>query len=276
MLDLLYEEDIKKYQSLIGALQWCVTLGRLDIAVSVMGLSSFRAAPREGHLDRAKHVFGYLRNTDSAAIRFRTGIPDLGDIDMPEYDWMYSVSGGECKEETSHDLPKPKGITVRIVTFVDANLYHCKITGRAATGILVFVNQTPVDWYSRKQPTVETATYGSEFVAAKTATEQIMDLRFVFRAKGVPIADQSYLLGDNQSVITSSTIPHSLLSKRHNALAYHRVRSAVAGGYLKFCYLASKQNVADIMTKFLNKNELWAQIKYLMFWRGETMNDTTS
>ena len=45
--DLLNEERVKKYQSLIGALQWCVTLGRLDIAVAVMGLSSFRSAPEK-------------------------------------------------------------------------------------------------------------------------------------------------------------------------------------------------------------------------------------
>ena len=60
-LDATSELDIdglKKYQSLIGALQWVVTLGRLDIAVAVMTLSSFRAAPREGHLERAKRIYG--------------------------------------------------------------------------------------------------------------------------------------------------------------------------------------------------------------------------
>ena len=87
---------------------------------------------------------------------------------------------------------------------------------------------------------------------------------------GAPIEEFSYLLGDNQSVITSSTIPHSLLSKRHNALAYHRVQAAVAGGFLKFCYLPSKQNTADILTKFLNGQELYQQIHRLLFWRGDT------
>ena len=86
------------------------------------------------------------------------------------------------------------------------------------------VNQTPIEAYSKKQATVETATYGSEFVAARTATEQKIDLRFTLRSMGVPIEEKAWMLGDNQSVITSSTIPFSLLSKRHNALAYHRVR----------------------------------------------------
>ena len=48
---------------------------------------------------------------------------------------------------------------------MDANLNQCLATGKSLTGCLHFVNKTPVDWYSRKQATVETATYGSEFVA---------------------------------------------------------------------------------------------------------------
>ena len=44
---------------------------------------------------------------------------------------------------------------------------------------------------SKKQATVEMATYGSEFVAAKTATEQIMDIRYTLRYLGVPIKSKS-------------------------------------------------------------------------------------
>ena len=144
------------------------------------------------------------------------------------------------------------------------------MTGKAATGVIHLINQTPVDWYSKKQATVETATYGSEFVAAKIATEQIIDLRYTLRSMGVPIEKESWLLGDNKSVITSSKIPHSSLSKRHNALAYHHVRSAIAGGFLKFCYIGSKHNTADILTKYLPCPELWPHVQTLLFWRGET------
>jgi len=72
-LDATSELDvngIKKYRSLIGSLQWVVTLGRLDIAVAVMTLSSFRAAPREGHLERAKRIYGYLRKMKHAGSIF--------------------------------------------------------------------------------------------------------------------------------------------------------------------------------------------------------------
>ena len=52
--------------------------------------------------------------------------------------------------------------------YVDANLYHCMLTGHSVAGIIHLINGTPIDAFSKKQSTVETATYGSEFVAART------------------------------------------------------------------------------------------------------------
>ena len=77
---------------------------------------------------------------------------------------------------------------------MDANLNHCLATCKSLTRYLHFVTRTPVDWYSKKQATVETATYGSEFVAAKTATEQIMDIRQTLRYHGAPIGSKSFYL----------------------------------------------------------------------------------
>ncbi len=75
----LEEDGKKQYQSLIGALQWCITLGQFDIAVAVMTLSRFRVEPRQGHLDRAKQVVGYLRKHPEGAIRFRVYVPSNED-----------------------------------------------------------------------------------------------------------------------------------------------------------------------------------------------------
>ena len=82
---LLDGEDITIYQSLIGALQWCVTLGRFDIMTPVMTMASFRAAPRIGHLDRLKRIYGYLRKHKSGAIRVRTGQPDYTQDEHVDY-----------------------------------------------------------------------------------------------------------------------------------------------------------------------------------------------
>ena len=79
---------------------------------------------------------------------------------------------GNVNEEVPHDAPEPRGFYVRITHHVDANLYHDYITGRSVTGILDLLNGTPIDWYSKKQATVETATYGSEFIAARTCVKR--------------------------------------------------------------------------------------------------------
>jgi hypothetical protein len=84
-------------------------------------------------------------------------------------------------------MPTPKGRPVRMTTFEDANLLHNHVTGRLAMGILHFVNQTPIKWFSKRQNTVETATYTSKYVVAKTATEQIIDLQYTLRMLGVPV-----------------------------------------------------------------------------------------
>ena len=238
-----------------------------------MTMSRFRVEPRQGHLDRLKHIYGYLRNRPNACIRFRTGIQKNEELfEVEEKDWSRSVYGN--KQENGFDstiYPTPKGKKIRISTFVDANLMACKVTGKSCTGILHLVNQTPVDWYSKMQATVESATYGSEFVAARIAVDQIVDIRDTLRAMGANIEEKAWLLGDNKSVVTSSTIPYSQLGKRHQFLCYHRVRSAVATGLINFCHIPGVENPSDVMTKFLPWATMKDLIEPLLFTRGETI-----
>jgi hypothetical protein len=94
-------------------------------------------------------------------------------IGGPVYcNWEHTVYGGIAEE-----LPQK----VCIMTYKDANLMHDLVTGQSMTGIIHLLNQTQIHWYSRKQASVETVMYGSEFVAAKIAMEQIMDLRYTIR-----------------------------------------------------------------------------------------------
>ena len=162
---------------------------------------------------------------------------------------------------------------MRTATYADANLMHDLVTGRSMSGILHFVNQTPIQWFSKKQNTIETATYGSEFMVARQATEQIMDLQYTLRMMGIPIDGKSWLFGDNQSVITSSTIPKSTLNKRHNALSYHRVRECIAHGIINLLHVDGKNNPSDVITKFLSWYKIRPLTEPLLFWKGRTMDD---
>ena len=267
--ELCDEHQTKQFQTLIGQLQWLISLGRFDIAVHVMSLSRFRAQPRKGHLDRAKMIVGYLLFLPDGAIRFRTGEPDFSSLKDQEYDWTRSVYSGAC-EQISHDIPKPLGKHVQTTHYVDANLHHDLATGKAVTAVLHFLNQTPIDAYTKRQSTLETSTYGSEFVAARTAVDQIIDIHTTLQYLGVPSRDKSYMFGDNRSVVTSSTIPNSTISKRHHLASYHRVREAIAAKYISFHWKDGKSNPADILSKHWEFATVWPMLKPILFWRGET------
>ena len=122
----------------------------------------------------------------------------------------------------------------------------------------------------RSESTVETATYGSEFIAARTCVEQIMDLRNTLRYLGVPIQGRSYMFGDNESVVNSSSRPEAKLHKRHVALSFHRVREAVASNMLSFLHIKGQHNPADILSKHWGYNQVWPLLRTLLFYRGDT------
>ena len=147
--ELCDEHQTNQFQTLVGQLQWLISLGHFDIAVHVMSLSRFRAQPRKGHLDRAKRIVGYLLFLPDGAIRFRTGEPDFSSLKDQEYDWTRSVYSGAC-EQIPHDIPKPLGEHGQTTHYVDANLHHDHATGKAVTAVLHFLNQTPIDAYSKR------------------------------------------------------------------------------------------------------------------------------
>ncbi|HEY9707536.1 MAG TPA: hypothetical protein V6D48_04970, partial [Oculatellaceae cyanobacterium] len=268
--ELLDASGIQQYQSLIGSLQWAISLGRFDIATAVMSMSSFHEAPWRGHLKRLQCITGYLVKMKHATIRFCTHEPDYSDLPSKDYDWFPTY--GEITELLPAKAPDPLRKPVTLTHYVDANLFHDALTGRSVTGILHMLNATPIDWYSKKQATVETATYGSEFVAARICVEQIIDLCNTLHYLRVPIQEKSYMFGDNESVVNSSSIPHAKLYKRHTALSFHCVHEEVATKYIGFYFLPGASNPADILSKHWSYASNWHNLQCLLFWQGDTEN----
>ena len=80
---------------------------------------------------------------------------------------------------------------------------------------------------------------------------------------------KAYMSGDNKSVFMSSTIPQSILNKRHNILSYHRVREAIAVKILQFCWCSSDQNKSDILSKHWENLEVKDTIRELFDYQGD-------
>jgi hypothetical protein len=146
------------------------------------------------------------------------------------------------------------------------------MTGRSVTAILHLFNKTPVDWYSKKQDTVQTATFGSEFISARTACDQIIADRIMLRYLGVPVKGPTFLFGDNKAVVESGSFPTSRLHKRHIALSFHKVREVIASQAVVYSWVDGKDNPADILSKHWGYQQVWPLLRPLLFWEGNTMD----
>jgi hypothetical protein len=247
---LLNAEQANYYQSLIGILRWAVELGRIDIHVQVALLSTYLAQPRMGHMEQVLHIFAYLKCHEQSNLVFDPRPVDWAPSTFTSCDW--STFYKDATEPIPPNAPPPRGQEVQINAFVDADHAGNRITRRSQTGILLYLNRAPIIWYSKAQNTVESSTFGSEFVALRICVELIEALRYKLRMFGVPIDGPANVFCDNKSVITNAILPESTLKKKHNSIAYHKVREAVAAQIIRVAKVKSEQNLADILTKPLS------------------------
>ena len=182
-------------------------------------------------------------------------------IDAKEWYDFY----GDVVEELPPGMPNPRGKAVDITCFVYANHAGNVITRRSQTGILIFVQNAPIIWYSKKQNTVESSSFGSEFVALRAARDMIVALQYKLHMFGVPIRGPALVLCDNQEVVKNTSFPESTISKRHNVINYHAVREAYAAGIICVGKENGGSNLADVFTKILGRAKryrLFSQITY--------------
>jgi hypothetical protein len=142
--EFLNNTEIQQYQSLIGAMQWAISIGCLDITTAVMTLSKFWFMPRRGHLDRVKRICGYLSKMKEGIIRVCTDEPNYSRLNKQDLDWATSVYGNISKILPTN-VPTLLGKYFRLTHYFDPNLYHDMLTGCSITGLLHLLNKTPID-----------------------------------------------------------------------------------------------------------------------------------
>jgi hypothetical protein len=162
---------------------------------------------------------------------------------------------GDVKEAIPPNAPKPCGKEVVIRRYVDADHTGERLTRRSRTGYLTFLNMAQTNWFSKRQNSVETSTFGSEFTALKVVTEANRGLRYKLRMLGVPINESSYIFCDNNLVVCNTTTPESTLKKKSNVIAYHCVQEVVAMKEILITYEPTDTNLSDLMTKALPRGE---------------------
>ena len=173
------DEKHTLFQNFIGMLRWMCELGRIDILHETSILSQYLANPRHGHLMQALHIFPYLKRHERSWMVMDPrdyGVdwkPKKNEVSPSEralgMQWLYPDSG----EKIPHNAPQPRGEGVNINTFVGADHADNRVTRRSHTGIIIYCNMCPIQWFSKRQNSVESSTFSSEIVAMRIATEHI-------------------------------------------------------------------------------------------------------
>jgi hypothetical protein len=253
--DLLEEAGIRQYQKVIGIGQWLVTAGRFDINFAISSLSRYASAPRKGHLDLAEDILGYIKKYPGRGYLVNPKPPKIDE--KYEKIKIQEDFGGQYKyfhEDLDPRFPEPLVPELDINIFVDANHAHDKITGRSITGIFGFVGSTPMIWSSKRQPSVQTSTFGAEFTALKKAVEESVTLRYYLRSMGIKVSKPTPIFVDNMGVVLNASNPGSTLNKKSVALSYHFVREHTANNVTEVRKIDSMDNYADPFTKALNSH----------------------
>ena len=131
--------------------------------------------------------------------------PSIENYYFPRHDWEKHY--GEVKESIlKKNAPSPQVKGFDIIGYVDADLAGDKLIRLSRAGFVIYPNQAPIYWFSKRQNGVYFSTFGGEFISMKQCCEYVRGLRYKLRIMGIPVIGCSFLYGDNQSVLCKTCI----------------------------------------------------------------------
>ena len=201
------------YRALVGSLLYSAVTVRPDISYAVGMLSRALNSPTPRLLDEAKRVLQYLVTTKDLGIRYERGVP-VRLYGMSDSDWT---------------------------------------TRRSTTGFAFFLGGAVIAYLSKKQPTIAMSSTEAEIMAASQGALEAIYLRMLLADIGMPANGPTDMYVDNKGVIDISRDYLSNERTKHIERRHLKIRELVLDAILRVQYVASKDNIADIFTKPLDK-----------------------
>jgi hypothetical protein len=206
------------YAELIGSLIWISTCTRPDISYATNRLAAFTSNPSATHWQAAKRVLRYLKHTISKGIVYR------------------------------------KGQSTKITGYVDSDWAGDTHDRRSTTGFVFTLAGSAISWESRKQRSVALSTCEAEYMSLSDASKELTFLQSLYKSI-LGQAEKPTLYTDSQSALKLSMNQMVTNRSKHIDIRYHYVRDCVQNGQYDLKYLPSANNLSDILTKSLSKDD---------------------
>lgn len=224
---IAFDDDLMMEQTTImrraiGSLLWISNCTRPDITAAVNYLARFVARPRQSHWQGVKRVLRYLRGTTAFGLNYKYG--------------------------------QGVGSKVAVTIYSDADWAGDSTDAKSVSGAVLMVNSSAISWASKKQASVALSTMESEYVAAAMAMKDAVWVKQLLVELRLWTAKEAVLLQvDNQSAIKSMTNEMSSPRTKHINIRYHFIRDVIQQGDVTVKYCPTQQQIADIMTKPLQR-----------------------
>ena len=138
-------------------------------------------------------MFSLLKCKHNVVIVFDHSEPELNKSAFQDEEWT-STPHGEFKNTFHENSPEPRGLVFTHRPSVDS--YHTGdcITRISITGFIVWLNNTPIHWYSNNQGSCEIQSFASEFITMNQCCEYLKGLRYKLRMMGISVDLPLYFL----------------------------------------------------------------------------------
>jgi hypothetical protein len=125
---------------------------------------------------------------------------------------------------------------------------------RSTTGYIFYLNNGPISWNCRTQPTVALSSTEAEYMALSTAAQEAIWLKGILNSLSIGSNKPVKLHCDNQGSIRLSKNPQNHSRTKHIDVRHHFIRDAVAQLQVILEYTPTENNLADRFTKALGRS----------------------
>jgi len=221
----LDHKDAGDFASLVGSLLYLANCTRPDISFAVGTLARHLRSPHSSHLKAAKHLLKYCISTSDYGLCF--GMNNHSDNPV-------EVLGFSDSDYANAKMPVSGDV----------------ITRRSVSGYVFLSNGTPVAWQSKRQPIVSRSSDDAEYIAMANAASTGLWLRKLYGEMSGSFKTLT-IYGDNTATLKHIEDPGSINRSKHIDIAYQFALDRAIRNDLKFIYVPSSENTADIFTKAL-------------------------
>ena len=186
-------------------------LGRINILTKTAIMLQYLASQRLGHLEALYHILGYLKKHEMSRMVFDPKQTKIDESSFASGMANWKDFYRDMEEELPPKMPEPLGKSVHTTCFVDSNHAGNVVTRRSHTGVLIYVMNAPIIYFSKKHNTVESSTFGLDFVAMRIARDLIVLLRYKLIMFGVPLDGPTDMICDNQGLFNNRIMPQLTL-----------------------------------------------------------------